>query len=46
MLTYLRLTKQPVGLLINFSGATLMEGFRRLVNDHKPAAPVQIATIE
>ena len=44
LLTYLRLTKQPVGLLINFSGATLMEGFRRLVNDHKPVGPVPVAT--
>ena len=26
LLTYLRLTKQPVGLLINFGGATLKEG--------------------
>jgi iron complex transport system substrate-binding protein len=34
LLTYLRLTRQPVGLLINFGGATLKEGFRRLVNDY------------
>ena len=38
LLTYLRLTKQPVGLLINFGGATLKEGFRRLVNDYSPSA--------
>ncbi|MDO6415708.1 GxxExxY protein [Sphingomonas sp. BIUV-7] len=36
LLTYLRLTKQPVGLLINFAGATLREGIRRVVNDHRP----------
>ena len=36
LLTYLRLSKQPVGLLINFGGATLREGFKRLVNNHKP----------
>jgi iron complex transport system substrate-binding protein len=36
--TYLRLTKQPVGLLINFAGATLKEGLRRVVNDHVPSA--------
>ena len=36
--TYLRLTKQPVGLLINFAGATLKEGRRRVVNDHAPSA--------
>jgi len=38
LLTYLRLTKQPVGLLINFGGATLKEGVRRLVNDYEPSA--------
>ena len=38
LLTYLRLTRQPVGLLINFGGATLVEGFRRLVNNHNPSA--------
>lgn len=35
--TYLRLTKQPVGLLINFAGATLKEGLRRVVNGHVPS---------
>ncbi len=39
VLTYLRLTKQPVGLLINFGGETLKEGVRRLVNNHNPSAP-------
>lgn len=34
LLTYLRLTKQPVGLLINFGGATLKEGIKRLVNNY------------
>lgn len=38
LLTYLRLTKQPVGLLINFGGATLKEGLRRVVNDYAPSA--------
>ena len=38
LLTYLRLTKQPVGLLINFGGATLKEGLRRVVNDYKISA--------
>ncbi len=38
LLTYLRLTKQPLGLLINFGGETLKEGLRRVVNDHKPSA--------
>jgi iron complex transport system substrate-binding protein len=38
LLTYLRLTGQPVGLLINFGGETLKEGIRRLVNNHNPFA--------
>lgn len=36
--TYLRLTKRPVGLLINFAGATLKEGLKRVVNRHVPSA--------
>ncbi|MGH6787522.1 MAG: GxxExxY protein [Burkholderiales bacterium] len=35
LLTYLRLTKQPVGLLMNFSALTMKEGIVRLVNDHR-----------
>jgi len=42
LLTYLRLTKQPVGLLINFGGATLKEGFKRLVNDYDPSASLRL----
>ncbi len=38
LLTYLRLTEQPVGLLINFGGETLKEGVRRVVNNHRPSA--------
>jgi iron complex transport system substrate-binding protein len=38
LLTYLRLTKQPVGLLINFGGATLKEGLHRVVNEYIPSA--------
>lgn len=36
LLTYLRLLKQPLGLLLNFSGETMKEGIRRLVNGHRP----------
>ncbi len=36
LLTYLRILKQPVGLLLNFSQTTMKEGIRRMVNDHKP----------
>jgi GxxExxY protein len=46
VLTYLRLTRQPVGLLINFGGATLKEGFRRLVNDYAPASTSPVIAIE
>ncbi|HEX8223051.1 MAG TPA: GxxExxY protein [Allosphingosinicella sp.] len=46
LLTYLRLTRQPVGLLINFGGATLKEGFKRLVNDYHVAPEGPVITIE
>jgi GxxExxY protein len=36
LLTYLRILKQPVGLLLNFSEAKMTEGIRRMVNDYKP----------
>jgi GxxExxY protein len=36
LLTYLRLMKQPVGLLLNFSAAIMKEGIRRVVNDYRP----------
>jgi iron complex transport system substrate-binding protein len=38
LLTYLRLAKQHVGLLINFGGATLKEGVKRVVNDYASSA--------
>jgi GxxExxY protein len=37
VLTYLRLLKQPVGLLINFGAATLKQGLRRIVNNYLPS---------
>ena len=36
LLTYLRLTCQPVGLLLNFSGETMREGIKRVVNNYRP----------
>lgn len=42
LLTYLRLTKQPVGLLINFGAGILKEGLRRVVNDYTPFAPSRL----
>lgn len=44
LLTYLRLTKQPVGLLLNFAGLTMKEGIRRLVNDYVPDPPSSAAS--
>jgi len=38
LLTYLRLTNVQIGLLINFGGATLKEGLRRIVNHLPPSA--------
>lgn len=34
LLTYLRLTDLTLGLLLNFSGETMKEGIRRVVNNH------------
>lgn len=34
LLTYLRLSEQPLGLLMNFGGDTFREGLRRVVNGH------------
>jgi iron complex transport system substrate-binding protein len=34
LLTYLRLTKQPLGLLMNFGNGTFGEGLKRVVNGH------------
>ncbi|CAH0497251.1 GxxExxY protein [Novosphingobium sp. CECT 9465] len=36
LLTYLRLLRQPLGLLLNFSGETMKEGIRRMVNEYRP----------
>ena len=43
LLTYLRLAKQPLGLLINFGGETLKEGLRRVVNNYTPIAPLRLS---
>ncbi|WOE74721.1 GxxExxY protein [Alterisphingorhabdus coralli] len=36
-LTYLRLMKLPLGLLINFGGITLKEGLKRVANNYRDA---------
>jgi len=41
LLTYLRLTDRRLGLLVNFGGATLKEGFRRIVNDYDSSASLR-----
>lgn len=33
LLTYIRLMKLPIGLLVNFGASTLKEGLHRIVND-------------
>jgi GxxExxY protein len=38
LLTYLRLLHQPLGLLMNFGGATFREGIKRVVNNHVDAS--------
>ena len=38
VLTYLRLTGRPLGVLLNFGGATFREGIRRIVNNHTEGA--------
>src|SRR4051812_7654451 len=35
VLTYLRLSGLPVGLLMNFGAQTFREGLKRIVNDHR-----------
>jgi len=34
VLTYLRLMPLPLGLLMNFGGATFREGIKRIANNH------------
>jgi len=38
LLTFLRLMKLPLGLLMNFGAPTFKEGLRRVVNDHRDFA--------
>ena len=45
LLTYLRLTDQPVGLILNFSGETMKEGVRRIVNNHQRWANLSLCVL-
>jgi GxxExxY protein len=38
LLTYLKLTHRPLGLLMNFGAATFREGLKRIVNEHSDFA--------
>jgi iron complex transport system substrate-binding protein len=38
LLTYLRLTRQPLALLMNFGAPTFREGLKRIVNNHSDVA--------
>jgi GxxExxY protein len=38
LLTYLKVTNTPVGLLVNFGAPTMQEGLRRIVNGYQPSA--------
>jgi GxxExxY protein len=42
LLTYLRLAKQPLGLLMNFGGETFRDGIKRVVNQHTDFAPSRL----
>ena len=39
LLTYVRLLELPLGLLMNFGGATFREGLRRVMNDRSMDGP-------
>ena len=39
LLTYLRLMKHPLGLLMNFGCETFRDGVKRVANGHDPFAP-------
>jgi iron complex transport system substrate-binding protein len=38
MITYLKLTELPVGLILNFHAPVLKDGIKRLVNNFTPRA--------
>jgi iron complex transport system substrate-binding protein len=42
LLTYLRVTRLQVGLLINFGAATLKEGLHRIVNDYPDSTSLRL----
>jgi GxxExxY protein len=45
VLSYLRILKQPVGLLINFNTSLLKDGFHRIENTHSASSPTPLAPL-
>ncbi|WP_431872018.1 GxxExxY protein [Allosphingosinicella sp.] len=47
LLTYLRLTQQPLRLLMNFGASTFREGMKRVLNNHTKltASPLHVNQI-
>lgn len=46
LLTYLKLMKLPLGLLINFGAATIKDGIKRVANNHIDLAPWRLGVSE
>ena len=46
VLTYLRLLKLPVGLLINFGAPRLKDGLHRIANGLAPSAPLRLCVTQ
>jgi GxxExxY protein len=42
VLTYIRLMRLPLGLLLNFGLPTMREGVRRVINNHRLLAPSRL----
>jgi GxxExxY protein len=40
LLSYLKLTGRPIGLLLNFNVVHLRDGIRRIANNHDPDQPI------
>jgi GxxExxY protein len=45
LLTYIRLTKQPLGLLMNFGSETFRDGVKRVVNGPSAFAPTRLRPV-
>ena len=45
LLSYLKLSHKPVGLLINFNVVHLRDGIRRMVNEYRREQPLGLAAV-